>query len=280
MEKKNKFSLNSVVNQSFLSINEYKKKLFLASLIQYVAFLITYILTHSLIISFVVYGIFLPSQVKFLTNLKDAKVEDVFIISKKLAPYLLLSMFFVFVFGVLAVLLIFPAIIFFANYALVFDVMGKENLGLTESMKKAQKDVKGHCGQMALLGLAFLLVLILLVGFGILFMGLFSLLFPTLSVNSSFIWSFINIPLFYYLGTFLGVSAFLIFIMPAFLLCISNMRVEIERVKALKVVKSENQESEKACPSVITKAEPKLVTKDDGNEDDGSIEDNPSDYIF
>ena len=271
----NKFSLNNVVNQTYADIAGYRKKIALSSLTQYVLFLVTYLLTKSILISFIVYSIFLPSQVKYLTNLKESKLEDVFVIGKKLAPYLLLSLFFTFVFGVFLAVLIFPVVIFFANYALVFDVMGKENLSVGESFKKAQSEVKGYRGKMAVLCLVFLLLLLLFIGFGILIMGLLSLYFPTLSVNSNFIWSFINIPSFYFMGTFAGVSVFLIYMMPIELICISNMKKEIAKDKENKAQEMAKVEEENKTTSNEKREEEKEETE---SQNDG--EDNPSDYIF
>lgn len=273
----NKISLNEVVNKSLNDINGQKKKFLLASIVQYTLFLLTYFLTHSLIISFVVYSIFLPSQTKFLNNLRNGKIEDVFVIGKKIVPYLLLSLFFTFMFGIAFVALIFPMVIFFANYALVFDVKSNEDLPLFETLKEARNRVNGHKKQMAWLCLAFLLMLLLLIGFGILLMGLLSLLFPSLSINSNFIWSFVNIPAFYFWGTFIGTSIFMIFVLPFELICISNFGKQIDELKN----NPPKEEVEIVSPDKITveeKEEP--VEEKPQQENKKNNNDNPSDYIF
>ena len=101
-----KYSTKNVINKSIASCNGLYKKVLIASLIQYVAFLITFILTQSMLISFVVYVLFMPAQAKFLADMQNENVNDVFKVKSKFGNYLILSMFFTFVFGILSVLLI------------------------------------------------------------------------------------------------------------------------------------------------------------------------------
>ena len=250
------------------------KKVLASSLIQYVAFLITFILTQSFLISFVVYLIFLPAQVKFLTDMQNHSVNDVYKVKSKLSSYLLLSMFFTFVFGVLSVLLIFPAIIFLANYALVFDVAGKEDLGLTESFKLAKEKVKGYRGRIAWLCIVFMFILLLLVGFGMLLSWLISLALPTFAADFGLLFGLIVIPSFYFVGAFFGISLFMIFVLPVALICISNTQKAIEADKKyLETVALEEKKEEEKQPEEVNENE-------NAEENEPKKEDeNPADYI-
>ena len=213
MEEK-KLSLNSVISNSVEALRGNYRKVLAVSIMQYMVFLLTYVLTYSFIISFAVYALFVPSVFMFLSDLRNSKAESAFKIGKSITTAILLSFLYVFVFGVGLLLLIFPAVIFFANYGLVFEEAKHGDKDVLAAFKSAKENVKGYKGKMALLCLTFLLLLILFVGFGILIAWLFSLFMPALTVYSSFVLSFINVPLFYYVGSFLGLSLFLIFVMP------------------------------------------------------------------
>lgn len=266
-----KYSTKNIINKSIASCNGVYKKVLVASLIQYVAFLITFILTQSMLISFVVYLVFLPAQAKFLADMRNENVNDVFKVKSKFGNYLILSMFFTFVFGILSVLLIFPAIIFLANYALIFEVAGKENLGLMESLKLAKEKVKGYRGKIAWLCVVFMFILILLIGFCMLMSWLLSLILPTLAGVIGVMFGMFTIPSFYFVGAFTGISLFLIFVLPVELVCISNAAKAVESDKkymenvAAEVLKEESVEKESA--------------KEELKKEENKEEDNPTDYI-
>lgn len=282
--KDKKFSLKSVITESIGNFNGVAGKIILSSVIQYLTFLLTYLLTKSLLISFVVFALFLPTQVKFLKDAKNQSVEIAFKMKKTLGTNLMISMFFVFVFGVSALLFIFPAVIFFANFALVFDVAEREGLGVFESFKKAREEVKGYRGKMALICLIFFLLLLLFVGLGVLLMWAFSLFIPALTANYGFIWSFVRIPMFYYVGTFVGVSAFLVFVLPLELLCVSNVKKAIDADKKFnESVKEELVENrvEQNDSVANTELQSEPNQNDAGHSGvDGGSNNNPSDYIF
>ena len=259
-----KFSLNDVISTSITSFNGSCRKAFASSIIQYVAFLLTYLLTNSLLISFTVYAIFLPSQIKFLNNLKDAKIEDAFKIGKKVVPALLLAMLFVAIFGTGLVLLVVPGVLVFVNYALAFDYANENDIH--DSFKKSKETLKGYRGQMLLMFLSFFLILILFVGFSILLSWLLSLIFPILTVQSTFIWSFVTTPMFYFVGAFVGVSAFLIFVLPVELVAISNMKGAIAQDKLYKEAKKEEEKKEEPL-----KEEKEFPKQDENKGPDGEI---------
>lgn len=285
-----KFSLKNVVSNAISFTNGKYKKIFALSIMLYMIFLLTYFLTKSFMVSFVVYSIFLPTSVLYFNNPIEKNAESVFKIGKSLLTSLLISLLFVFTFGMGLILAIFPGIIIFANYALVFDEAKEGNVDALTAFKNAKQNVNGYRGKMALLSLAFLLILILLVGFGILLSWLCSLFMPTLTYSSSFIWSFLTIPLFYYVGTFLGVSLFLIFVLPIELLAISKMKDEIEMDKTYKDsvnkdVSNEQNGDNKQQQGEISKTEVNEQGKEtEGNQanDDGetNADETPSDYIF
>ena len=215
-------------------------------------------------------------QLKFLSDVKNSKVEDAFKAKNKLGFYLLLSMFFTFVFGLLGALLIFPAVIFFANYCLVFDIAGKQDLGLFESLKQAKETAKGYRGKLAWLCVIFMFILLLLVGFCMLCFWLVSLFTPALATNANFILSFIQIPYFYYIGAFAGVSLFLIFVLPVELVCVANVSKAIEQDK-LYLKKNAEVEAEAKNKDSDGKDKEK---KDIEEENKQEKNDEPSNYIF
>lgn len=265
-----KFSLNNVILTSISSFNGRCLKIFASTTIQYFAFLLVYILTNSLLLSFTVYALFLPSQIKFLTNLDSEKLEDVFKIGKKFTGVLLIAMLFVAVFGIGFVLFVAPAVIFFINYALVFDVAKDGELGVIDSFKEAKKRVVGYRGQMTLLFFAFLLIMILFMGFFVLLGWLFSLFIPLLNAGTTFILPFINLPMFVYLGLFAGVSAFLVFVLPVELVALSNMTGEIEQDKLYKSLQEKNEKVESA---IVEAKEQENATNIETEKEDISYED-------
>ena len=273
--KEKKLSLNNVISNSVEALKGNYKRVIAVSIMQYMIFLITYLLTYSFMISFAVYALFVPSTFLFLSDMQNAKAECVFKISKSLTTSILISFLFVFVFGVGLVLLIFPAVIFFANYGLVFEEGKNGDKDVLAAFKSAKESVKGYKGKMALLCLTFLLLLILFVGFGILIAWLFSLFITALTIYSSFILSFIHIPLFYYVGSLIGVSLFLIFVMPFGCVAVSKMKEAIKQDRLHKEeVKRQEQKEENEEPQVIELGQENMEEQPEKKEDD-----NPPDYI-
>ena len=173
-----------------------------------------------------------------------------------------------------------------ANYALVFYVAGKENVGVIDSLKQAREKVKGYRGKIAWLSVIFMFILILLVGFCMLVAWLFSLFTPMLAMNATFLFSFVQIPLFYYVGAFCGISLYLIFVLPIKLICTVNATKAIEQDKLYL-----EQETKDALKDETKKDELKRTEKHDDDKfevakedsmkdtDDNSADD-PSNYIF
>ncbi len=297
--KKNNITLKETFSKSINYLHGNWAKMLVSSTIQFALFLITYFLTHSFIISFVVYGIFIPSQIAYMTNIKDAKVEAVYRIKNKLSQYLILSLLMTIVFAVFGLLLIAPAVIFFANFVFVYEIIAKEDTDIVSAFKKAREHSKGYRGKIALVCLIFMLLFVLLVGFGILFMFLIGLLFPILNISIPFIWTFVNAPGFVYFGMIIGLSAFLVFMFPIEMVVISNLYHSIENMKNIddsdfedeENIQEENQEEkndennfqteiEKVIPSMVEeKQEPQEEIKKeiDNDSNDG---DEPADYIY
>lgn len=270
-----KYSTKNVINKSIASCNGVYRKVLVASIIQYVAFLATYILTQSMLLSFIVYLVFVPAQAKFLADMKNENINDVFKVKSKFGNYLILSMFFAFVFGILSILLIFPAIIFLANYALVFEVAGKENMGLMESLKTAKEKAKGYRGKLAWLCVVFMFILLLLVGFCLLISWLLSLALPTLTGAIGLMFGIIAIPSFYFVGAFTGISLFLIFVFPIQLICFSN---------AAKAMESDKKYMDQVANEVLKKETKEETVQQENAEESKEKEDNkedgnPADYI-
>ena len=203
-----------------------------------------------------------------LISINTEKLEDVFKIGKKFSTALLISMLFVAVFGIGFVLLIAPAVIFFVNYALVFDVAKNGELGVVDSFKEAKRRVVGYRGQMALLFFAFLLIMILFMGFAVLLGWLLSLFIPLLNVGTTFILPFVNLPMFIYLGVFAGVSAFLVFVLPVELVALSNMNGEIAQDKLFRSSQQNNANPEdKKQEETVAKDEKEEVSYEDVGEE-------------
>ncbi|HAJ77529.1 MAG TPA: hypothetical protein DCO89_00475 [Clostridiales bacterium] len=246
-----KFSLKNIMASAIGSTNGKCRKMFAVSIMQYMIFLLTYFLTHSLMVSFAVYAIFLPSATKYYLNMEESTAESVFKIGKSLTTSILISLLFVFAFGMGIMLAIAPGILFFANYALVFDEAKEGNKDALQAFKDAKQSVKGYRGKIALIALSFLLILILLIGFGILISWLLSLFIPALTYSSSFIWSFIITPLFYYVGVFIGLSAFIIFVLPVELIVVSKIRYEIAQDKICKEAEVLHSAEEAPAPEKV-----------------------------
>lgn len=297
--KKNNITLKEAFSQSINYLHGNWAKMIVSSTIQFALFLITYFLTHSFLTAFIVYGIFIPSQIVYMTNIKEAKVEQVYQIKNKLSQYLILSLLMTIVFAVFGLLLIAPAVIFFANFVFVYEIIAKENTDIFSGFKKAREYSKGHRGKIALVCLIFTLLFVLFVGFGILVMFLVGLLFPALNISIPFIWTFVNAPGFVYFGMIVGLSAFIVFMIPVEMVVISNVYQAIENMKNFddsdfeteekiqdEIHLERNNESdfetelEKVIPSMI---EEKQDTQEENKkeiDDDSDDGDEPADYIY
>ncbi len=271
-----KFSLNNIITNSIVQMKGKCRKIFAVSIMQYMTFLLPYLFTRSLLISFAVYVLFMPGIIKFLGNMESFKAEDAFKFNKTFVTQLLISLLFVLVFGVGSVLLIFPGVMFFTNYALVFDEAKNGDKDVLGAYKAAKENTKGYRGKMALLCLAFMLILILLVGLGILISWLFSLFIPALTYSYGFIWSFLLLPMFYYVGTILGVSVFMIFVLPVELLAISNMKGAIAQDKLYRSA----IEQEKDQQNNVDAEKNKELPEEKENKQEEKDGDEPADYIF
>lgn len=268
-----KLSLKNIMTETISSINGKCRRVFASSTMQYVAFLLTYFFTRSFLISFVVYALFIPSQVAFLKDVNGSAVESVFKIGKRFVPSLLISMLFVFVFGAGIACVVVPGVIFFANYAFVFDVASEGEQDCMNCFKQSRELAKGYRGKVTLLFLIFLLALSLCIGFTTLLFWLFSLFIPALTYSASLVWSFVNVPLFVYFGIFVGVSAFLIFVLPVELLAISNLRGAIENDKIAKSMAKEADNSKAKEPEKVNSEDVDITPPSDDDVE-------PSDYIF
>lgn len=282
-----KFSLKSVLSHSTETVFKSKAKIFLASIIVYVAFLLVYLITKSLLASFVIYGIFTTSFVCFLKNLENKKVENIFEFNKKTLKNLLLSMFFVFIFAILSFLFLVPGVIFFANFSLAFCDDGDDDI--FEKLKNARQKVNGYKVKMGLLSLIYIFICLLCVGISIMAMWLFSLFIPMLTIGTSLIWLFINVPMFVFYGVFVGVSIFMIFVMPLLLESLVKFEEEIETDKMYKkellneAIENVDNQSDKNQDADLEKVEKDIDDFEEEEKDNDDFEDaggDNSDYIF
>lgn len=232
MENK-KISIKDVFNQSTKQLGADWQKILLSSLLQFGVFLLVFLLTKSLIISLASWFLFLPTQTMFVKNAQDenVKVEHVFKLGANFLTYLLVAILCAisYVFGF--VLAIIPAIIFFVNFAFVFEY-AKDN-DLLASFKKSHKTAKGYRPKLFGLGMIFLFILLILVAFCILIAMLVGLCLHT------------NSYMLYVWGTFVGFCLFLIFVNPVMILAVGNLKNQIEQDKLLKA-ESENANDEDA----------------------------------
>lgn len=228
-----KFSLKHVFNQSIASTNGNIKKIFVSSVLQYLCFLIAFIITNSVLVSFVVWALFLIGQTYFLKNINNgAKLEDVFKLGRSSLTALLTAMIFISLSGIGFVLLIAPAIIFIANYSFVFEVSAENNNGVLSNFKKAQEIAKGYRLKAAAVTLIFLLILIFMLGFGVLVAFLINMIYSPIRVLLD--------------GLFIGTSLYLIFAVPVQLMVSIKLKEEIENSKkALQIEQQDNKQDVK-----------------------------------
>jgi membrane protein implicated in regulation of membrane protease activity len=251
-------------------VNGSARKMFISSALQYCVFLIVYLLTRSYIISFVVWGLFLPTQCVFMSNAKDENVhvEHVFSLGRNWLTSLLISILCVLCYAFGFALLIFPAFIFFANYAFVFELANDGDTKLLDAFKKSKEISKGNRGKITEVALIFLFILILLVGFGILLTWTLSLFIIPLK------------PLFCYVGIVLGVSVYLIFVVPVEILTMSNLRRSIENSKS-DIENDETQQNETEEAEVVMAH---IVDDDSSSSASEKLDDrddkDPTDLIF
>lgn len=221
MENK-KISIKNVFNQSTKQLGANWQKILLSSLLQFGVFLLVFLLTNSLVISFASWFLFLPTQTMFVKNAKDenVKVEHVFKLGGGFLTYLLVAILcaICYVFGF--ALAIVPAIIFFVNFAFVFEY-AKDN-DLLASFKKSHETAKGYRPKLFGIGMIFLFILLILVALCILFAMLVGL---CLNTNSYML---------YVWGAFAGFCLFLIFVNPVLILTLSNLKNQIEQYNLTK----------------------------------------------
>lgn len=257
--KENKISLKTIINQSISATNGKCGKMFISSILLFSIFLIAYLLTGSLLVSFVLYGLFLPTEIAFLNNLNDENVhiEHIFKFKNQFVTYLLLSLFcfICYFFGVLV--LIVPAVIFLLNFVFAFDIARDGSNNMAKILSQSKELAKGHRGKIFLLSAIFFFLFVLLAGLGILLVWLISLVLPAFSI------------LIYTLGTMIGLSVFLAFVTPVMLICFSNLRGAIEQ-SHIDLAKSTNKEN---------KEEPIKVSEEDVIINEPNNMQDPTDYI-
>ena len=115
--KNKKLSLKSVINDSIASTNGRLGAIFAMSTLHYLAFLITFLITRSILLSVFVWSIFINGVSKYLANLGDAKFEDAFRFNKaNFLTVILSSILYMFIAAIGFVFIIFPAIMIFSNF--------------------------------------------------------------------------------------------------------------------------------------------------------------------
>lgn len=219
--KNNKISLKDIINQSTSFISGNSKKMFVSSFILYAIFLAVYFITDSTFIAFAVFGIFVPSQIAFLSNMQNAteKIENIFNIKKHFVTYLALALLAVTAYYAGVLMFVVPAILLFVNFALVFDVARDGSSNLLEILSKSQQLAKGHRGIIFALGLVYALILALLIGLGLLVAFLLGLMFPIFHVYMI------------YLSVYIGLSLFLLFVEPFMIVSFTTLRGKIEQLQ-------------------------------------------------
>ena len=283
-QKSEKFQIKAVISKSVVQTSGHKGKILLASMLQFLAFFVVLMLTRSYFLSLAVYAIFIPGQIKFLMNLSDSKVESVFALGKNWLTTILIAFAFAFVSEIGFLALIFPAIIFWANYGMVFSV-SNNGADVKQNFDDAKARVKGHRGKMATIYLIFLLIFALFAGFGMLVTWLFSLFMPMLTVQSEFC-VFFTAPAFCHFGALLGLCLFLIFAMPVVLLTVTNCggAIASDRLLAESKKQTKDDTTDVDGNSIFedeqkTDDESKGQDSDDKNDNDGD-DGNSEQYIF
>ncbi|MGN1221713.1 MAG: hypothetical protein ACI4TT_00590, partial [Christensenellales bacterium] len=231
MENK-KISIKDVFNQITKQLGADWQKILLSSLLQFGVFLLVFLLTKSLVISLASWFLFLPTQTMFVKNSQDenVKVEHVFKLGSGFLTYLLVAILCAisYVFGF--ALAIVPAIIFFVNYAFVFEY-AKDN-DLLASFKKSHETAKGYRPKLFGLGMIFLFILLILIAFCILIAMLVGLCLHT------------NSYMLYVWGSFAGFCLFLIFVNPVMILALGNLKKQIEKDRLLKAENDNTDEKD------------------------------------
>lgn len=268
--KNKKLSLKSVINDSIASTNGRLGAIFAMSTLHYLAFLITFLITRSILLSVFVWSIFINGVSKYLANLGDAKFEDAFRFNKaNFLTVILSSILYMFISAIGFVFIIFPAIMIFSNFVFIFTLDDNENQGVVENFKASKSIAKGYRGKIAWLGIIYLVITILFVGLGILIAFLLSLLIK--SIN------------FYWIGAFIGVSLFLILGFPIELLTIINMRGAIEQDR-LNVVITETDEESKDDDNQGDEKDDDTTEKLNEPQNKSDLDDRddktPTDFIF
>lgn len=218
--KQNKISIKSVINQSLEMLKGSYSKAFLSSLVQFSMFLATYLLTSSILLSTIVWLLFLPNQIGILASLKNgAKIEDLFKKSFNWKTVVCLAIIctLCYVFGF--VLAIVPAILFFVNFAFVAE-FAQQGADVHNAFAQSKKLAKGYRGKILLFGLIYLFILLIIVALTILLTLLVSYVIPMANFHI------------YSIGSFVGIGLFLIFVAPLQTLGIRCLKNAIEQAAA------------------------------------------------
>ena len=183
-------------------------------------FLGVYLLTNSVLLSTIVWLLFLPNQIGIITNLKNgAKIEDLFkkALNYKTALCLAIICTLCYVFGF--VLAIVPAILFFVNFAFIIE-FAKQGADVHTAFAQSKQLAKGHRGKILLFGLIYLFILLIIVALSILLALLISYAIPMTNYHI------------YSIGSFVGIGLFLTFVAPVQTVGIHCLKNAIEQTNA------------------------------------------------
>lgn len=228
-----KISLKKIINQSLSMMGGNCAKAFASSLLQFFVFLAVYLLTNSIVLSFVAWAVFIPTQTAFLLNMAENKVkpENIFNLGKNWLSYIALAIVCTICYLVGFVALIVPAFVFFVNFAFAFQITFENNLGMLEALKQSKSEAKGYRGKILLIGLIYLFIFIILVALCILLAFLASLCIQMSNL------------LIVQIGIFVGSSLFVIFVAPVAILSLANLKDAIAKHRLIQYLNGSEDQS-------------------------------------
>lgn len=265
--KNKSLSVGAIIEKALKKLDNKALKVFSVSLLYSLIFVVSYLLTGSVVVSSIAYLFFYAGYilcVNKIANGENSKVEEMFYIQKSSLTILLVMAFFVAVTGIGLALLIVPGVLFLVNFSFVsLNYNEDKNKSVFDYYKQAHEEVKGYRGKMLWLILIFLFTAILLSGLGILVAFLLSLIFPIVRI---FMWTS---------GVGVGLFLFAVLVLPILSVSLAELRNAILKDKEEKPLTETTKKSKKSQPkgkdeedAVIVPEEDKIVVEETSKSDE------------
>lgn len=263
--KNTSLSISNIIKDATKKFDNKFVKIFSASLLYFLIFVISFAITGSVFVSAVIYSIFIGGFVSYINkvvNNQVSRAEEIFLVDKTTLTIALAMAFYIAAGSLSFVLLIIPGFLFLINFSFVPLIYSTDKTkSIFDYYKQSHEEVKGYRGKMLWLILIFFFVFVLFTGIGVL---------VTFLIKSIFFSSFILLSI-WFGGIGIGSILFMIVGLPFLIVTMTDFREAIlkdkEKIKADKIVeelkKSQPEEADEDEVEKIDSSSNKVIIEDD-----------------